>query len=119
MQVLDPIPAEDGTRRRFVRRLTGAGAALFTGLATLSADDAEAYPYRCCTLASDTHCSGCANAAPNGSYSCPSGYHKVQWTCCGDSGKINGCGECVPSANNSCYKGPFACSCGWWFGTYC
>lgn len=107
----------DSTRRKLFRKVTGASAALFTGLATLSADDAEAYPYRCCHLASNKKCNNCHGPGTN--FHCPSGYHAVSWHCCGASNKIIGCGECVPNSSNTCYQGPFKCSCGWWFGTYC
>lgn len=94
------------TRRRFLRRLTGASAGLFAGIAAAGADDAAAYPYACCALASNTHCSGCST----GSFSCPSGYNKKYWFCC-QSGQLYGCGECTHGS--SCYIGPWVCSCGY------
>jgi hypothetical protein len=95
------------TRRSLFVRATGASAAVFAWMAARGAAEAGAYPYHCCGLATNTHCSGC----PSGSFSCPSGYHRKYWFCC-QNGGLYGCGECTKSTT-SCFSGPFKCSCGY------
>lgn len=108
MNIDHTTKARTSSRRGFVWRVTGASAAVFGGFATLAAGPAEAIvTYRCCRLARSNRCSGCGSPSPN--FSCPSGYRVRRWYCC-SSGDLVMCGECTKS--DSCYTGPFACSCG-------
>lgn len=107
--LIDLEQERDGrTRRRFIGKLTAAGAAVFAGIAAVDVENAAAYPYHCCALASNTHCSGCGSAIPNG-FRCPSGYRPKFWFCC-ERGALHHCGECTKGPD--CYTGPWACSCG-------
>ncbi len=100
---------EAPSRRRFLRRASGVGAAVVGAIAVTWTDAPAA-------LAGNLGC--CDLAYPNGpwcgghrgmsNFSCPSGYHKTAWYCnIGNDGY--GCYECSKSST-SCYGGPWACS---------
>ena len=105
---IETSTTEQGTSRRgFVRRVTGASAAVFAGFAA-SATPAEAVAYKCCNLARTNRCAGCRSGSPN--FSCPSGYRVRRWYCCYSCDLVM-CGEC--NKNSSCWgPPPYACSCG-------
>ena len=96
------------SRRGFVRRVTGASAAVFAGFAA-AATPAEAVVYRCCNLARGARsCPGCTGGSSY--FRCPSGYNVRRWYCCA-GGDLVMCGEC--NQNSSCWgPPPYACSCG-------
>lgn len=98
------------SRRRFIRYGAGAGAALVGAIAVTWADSpkADASPY-CCGLAKpNTPCGGKWNTS---SFSCPSGYHKAQWTCSGGGVILIICMECQSSGGTNCFAGgKYACS---------
>ena len=94
-------------RGGFIRRIGSIGAAVVGAIAITWKDApvAEAAPY-CCNLA---HPNGpwCGGTKGTCSFSCPSGYHKVYWSCT-YSRSVFSCYECA--AGSTCYSGPWACS---------
>ncbi|MDI6103370.1 hypothetical protein QLQ12_32650 [Actinoplanes sp. NEAU-A12] len=107
-------PATAG-RRGVLTFLSVGGMALVGGLAGVfqTAEPASAgLASPCCSLASNTRCSGrCHN------YTCPSGYYKRYWWCTAGVRPI-GCGECQ-KGSGTCWEGTsFACST-WWDDNAC
>ncbi|GAA1704916.1 hypothetical protein GCM10009765_62590 [Fodinicola feengrottensis] len=93
-------------RRRF--GLLAASSAFIAGLAVLldsKAAAADCLGSPCCSLAT---CTWCYYQVSRDRYTCPSGYHRVLWTCT-SGGFTWGCGECSGNAS-TCWQGPFNCS---------
>jgi hypothetical protein len=108
MSIEQPGTERRTSRRGFVRRISGASAAVFAGFAASSATAEAAVTYRCCDLARANRCSGCRNGSPN--FSCPSGFNVRRWYCCAGRDLVM-CGEC--NKNSTCWGAPpYACSCG-------
>jgi hypothetical protein len=95
--------------RRF-SRLSLLGAAVVGGIAKTWADVPNALaingPY-CCDLAFPNG-PWCGGTQGSGNFSCPSGYHKLFWTCCAPAGLVT-CWECTTSTT-SCYNPSWICS---------
>jgi hypothetical protein len=95
-------------RASFLARLRRVGTIVVGGIAVtwIDAPSAFAAPY-CCSL-----------AYPNGPWcggrpglnfqSCPSGYHKQEWSCCWGT-HLFYCEECTQS-RTTCWNGPWKCS---------
>lgn len=95
-------------RSGFFGRASRFGAVLVGGIAAtwLDAPSAFALP-GCCDLAypNGPYCGGRSGLA---NFSCPSGHHKQEWTCCSGT-HLYICEECTTSTT-TCWQGSFSCS---------
>src|SRR5437764_8560492 len=114
-EVTEPVSSgaveEPETRRSMLRRVTLAGAAVFTTLAGWGTDTAAASNWLCCNLYYPNTSQWC-NTNGYGNFLCPSGWSKRSWYCC-QGVDLVGCGECVQGGTTCDNATSYKCSYGW------